>query len=132
MAKHTLTQAARLCNVSRNTLYRAIREGRLTRLPDSTIDTSELLRAGFEVQQRNVQVEHEVNTVERSVSTDKDRLIEHLERELETSKAREHDLRRLIDQEKEEKSRIMALLTAGQPQPPGLRDRLRRFWRGTE
>jgi len=130
MATHTLSQAARLCNVSRNTLYRAIREGRLTRLPDSTIDTSELLRAGFEVQQRNVQVEHGVNTVERSVSTDKDRLIEHLERELETSKAREHDLRRLVDQEKEEKSRIMALLEIGKR--PGLRDRLRRFWRGTE
>ena len=47
MARLTLAEAARLVRLSPTSLYRAIADGRLTREPDGTIDTAELLRAGF-------------------------------------------------------------------------------------
>lgn len=50
MARITLTEASRITGAARSTLYRAIHEGRLTREPDGTVDTAELLRAGFALQ----------------------------------------------------------------------------------
>jgi hypothetical protein len=50
MARITLTEASRITGAARSTLYRAIHEGRLTREPDGTVDTVELLRAGFALQ----------------------------------------------------------------------------------
>jgi hypothetical protein len=47
MARLTLAAAARLVRLSRTSLYRAIADGHLTREPDGTVDTAELLRAGF-------------------------------------------------------------------------------------
>ena len=50
MTTYALTQSARLTGASRSTLYRAIRDGHITRDSDGKIDTTELLRAGFTLQ----------------------------------------------------------------------------------
>ena len=47
MAKLSVTDAARVAGVSRVTLHRHIKAGRLSRTPDGSIDTAELVRAGF-------------------------------------------------------------------------------------
>jgi len=47
MAKLTISEAARVAGVARSTLQRAIRTGRLSLSPDHTVDTAELLRAGY-------------------------------------------------------------------------------------
>jgi hypothetical protein len=47
MAKLSISDAARVSGVSRVTLHRYIKAGRLSRLPDGSIDTAELVRAGF-------------------------------------------------------------------------------------
>ena len=47
MALLSISEAARLCQVSRTTLQRAIRTGRLALTPDHQLDTAELLRAGY-------------------------------------------------------------------------------------
>jgi flagellar motor protein MotB len=49
MAKLTISEAARACGVARTTLQRAIRTGRLSLDAEHQVDTSELLRAGFQV-----------------------------------------------------------------------------------
>ncbi len=50
MTTYALTQSARLTGASPSTLYRAIRDGHITRDSDGKIDTTELLRAGFTLQ----------------------------------------------------------------------------------
>ena len=47
MAKLTITDAARVAGVARSTLYRVIQAGRLSTDPDGSVDTAELLRAGY-------------------------------------------------------------------------------------
>ena len=47
MALLTISEAARVAGVSRVTLHRYIKAGKLSRNSDGTIDTAELLRAGF-------------------------------------------------------------------------------------
>jgi len=50
MARLRITEAAKATGVSRVTLFRHIKDGTLSRSPDGTIDTAELLRAGFMLQ----------------------------------------------------------------------------------
>ena len=50
MAKLSLTDAARVTGVSRVTLHRYIKAGKLSRSADGTIDTAELLRIGLVLQ----------------------------------------------------------------------------------
>jgi hypothetical protein len=50
MARLYITDAAKVTGVSRVTLFRHIKAGKLTRHPDGTIDTAELQRAGFTLQ----------------------------------------------------------------------------------
>src|SRR5437016_2480464 len=47
MAKLTISDAARVTGVSRVTLHRYIKAGKLSRSADGTIDTAELLRVGL-------------------------------------------------------------------------------------
>jgi hypothetical protein len=49
MAKLTISQAARACRVARTTLQRAIKTGRLSLDAEHQVDTSELLRVGYQV-----------------------------------------------------------------------------------
>ena len=50
MARLTISDAARVTGVSRVTLHRYIKAGKLSRSPDGTIDTAELLRIGLVLQ----------------------------------------------------------------------------------
>jgi hypothetical protein len=50
MARLSISDAARVAGVSRVTLHRYIKAGRLSRMPDGSIDTVELVRAGFVLQ----------------------------------------------------------------------------------
>jgi hypothetical protein len=49
MAKLTLSEAARACNVARTTIQRAVKSGRLSLDAEHRIDTAELLRIGYQV-----------------------------------------------------------------------------------
>jgi hypothetical protein len=51
MAKLTISDAARVAGVSRSTLHRAIKQGRISLDPDGRLDTAELLRVGYMLQQ---------------------------------------------------------------------------------
>ena len=44
MAKLTLSEAARACNVARTTIQRAVKTGRLSLDAEHRVDTAELLR----------------------------------------------------------------------------------------
>jgi hypothetical protein len=111
MARLSITEAARVAGVARSTLYRAIRDGRLSREPDGMVDTSELLRAGFTLQHATPDATpHSVSTLHGAtpgadVASDVapatamahlERLVATLERELEAAKAREADLLALL------------------------------------
>jgi uncharacterized protein (DUF779 family) len=47
MAKLTISDAARACNVARTTLQRAVKTGRLSLDAEHRVDTAELLRVGY-------------------------------------------------------------------------------------
>jgi hypothetical protein len=47
VARLTISEAARITGVARSTLQRAVRAGRLSLAADHTVDTAELLRAGY-------------------------------------------------------------------------------------
>ena len=107
MARLSITEAAHVADVARSTLYRAIRDGRLSREPDGTIDTSELLRAGFTLQHATSHATpHDASSLHGATpGTDVasapaiahlERLIATLERELEAAKAREAELLALL------------------------------------
>jgi hypothetical protein len=49
MAKLTLSEAARACKVSRTTVQRAVKTGRLSLDAEHRVDTAELLRAGYQL-----------------------------------------------------------------------------------
>src|SRR5262249_16770589 len=57
MAKLTISDAARVADIARSTLHRAIKQGRLSVDPDGHIDTAELLRAGYTLQRSAQQVQ---------------------------------------------------------------------------
>jgi len=47
MAKLTISDAARACNVARTTIQRAVKTGRLSLDAKHCVDTAELLRVGY-------------------------------------------------------------------------------------
>jgi hypothetical protein len=49
MAKLTISDAARACNVARTTLQRAVKAGRLSLDAEHKVDTAELLRVGYQL-----------------------------------------------------------------------------------
>ena len=49
MAKLTISDAARACNVARTTLQRAVKTGRLSLDAEHRVDTAELLRVGYQL-----------------------------------------------------------------------------------
>ena len=96
----TLTEASRVTGAARSTLYRAIAEGRLTREPDGTVDTAELLRAGFVLQHATSDTtSHDDATIHDATPGEDapailylERLVAALERELDAAKTREAQL----------------------------------------
>ena len=49
MAKLTLSEAARACNVARTTIQRAVKTGRIALDAEHRVDTAELLRIGYQL-----------------------------------------------------------------------------------
>ena len=49
MAKLTLSEAARACNVARTTIQRAVKTGRVALDAEPRVDTAELLRIGYQL-----------------------------------------------------------------------------------
>ena len=47
MARLTISDAARACNVARTTIQRAVKTGRLSLDAEHCVDTAELLRVGY-------------------------------------------------------------------------------------
>lgn len=72
MARLNLTQAAKAANVSRSTLYRHIKEGRLSRTLNHSnepeIDVSELMRVYGELEQRYSTTKQPIEHHETSVT----------------------------------------------------------------
>lgn len=82
MARLTITEAARVTGVSRITLHRYIKAGKLSRNADKTIDTAELLRIGLPLQHGNVIEDVAVQPeVTPETTTHLERIIETLEHE---------------------------------------------------
>ncbi len=101
MAQLTISDAARVTGVSRVTLHRYIKAGKLSRTPDGLIDTAELLRIGLVLQPDTLQ---QPVTVQRPVTPSAtppvtadtptlERLIEVLQRELDDARTREQAAR---------------------------------------
>jgi len=143
MARITLTEASRVTGAARSTLYRAIQEGRLTREPDGTVDTAELLRAGFAFQHATSDTtSHDDVTIHDATPGTHgedapailylERLVATLERELDAAKTREAQLL-------EREAALLALVRAQQeaqqrvleqgPPPQGFWARMVASWR---
>jgi DNA-binding transcriptional MerR regulator len=101
MAQLTISDAARATGVSRVTLHRYIKAGKLSRTPDGLIDTAELLRIGLVLQPDTLQQPVTVQRPATSPATPPvpadtptlERLIEVLQRELDDARAREQAAR---------------------------------------
>jgi len=134
-----ISQAARLCRVDRATLYRHIHNGKLSRLQNGNIALDELIRAGFtphlphDHATSNDDVKQHVATPEiDSGAVLQNEVIATLQAQLDDAKQREEKMQAHVEQLTNILENQQRLLSAGQPQREGLRDRLRRFWRGTE
>src|SRR5215510_12178057 len=102
MARLTITDAARVTGVSRVTLHRYIKAGKLSRSTDGTIDTAELLRIGLVLQPdtvlQPVSLQRDATPSETPPVTSPDlatlqHLLTVLQRELDAAHAREEAAR---------------------------------------
>ncbi len=97
MAQLTISDAARVTGVSRVTLHRYIKAGKLSRTPDGLIDTTELLRIGLvlhsDTLQQPVTVQRPAPPLVTADTPTLERLIEVLQRELDDARAREQAAR---------------------------------------
>jgi hypothetical protein len=148
MAKVSKTEAARLIDVARQTIYDYIHQGRISVEPDGLIDTSELIRAGFTLRlpnsQQDVGTGHNptVNTTASDIpTTPQDRIstsriidlyeqrIATLEQDLADAKKREaatieREQRLLTMLEQEQKQRQLYLPAPATERPGGLLSRM--------
>lgn len=133
MAKLTISDAARVAGVSRVTLHRYIKAGKLSRTPDGMIDTAELLRLGMVLRPATVSqpvtVQQEVTPpatplVSASDTGTVQQLISVLQRELDAAHAREHAaqerealLLQMLSQMQQQNQRLLDMPRAT-PVPP--------------
>ena len=129
MARRTITDAARVTGVSRVTLHRYIKAGKLSRSADGTIDTAELLRIGLVLHPdtvlQPVTVQRDVTpsatpTVTPPDSATLQQLIAVLQRELdaahtreEAAREREATLLQMVQQLQQQHQRLLDM-----PRPP--------------
>src|SRR5215510_14668446 len=134
MARLTITDAARVTGVSRVTLHRYIKAGKLSRSADGTVDTAELLRIGLVLQPdtvlQPVNLQRDVTSSETSSVTSPDsatlqQLIAVLQRELDAAHAREEAARereatllQMLQQLQQQNQRLLDMpRTAPPPRP---------------
>ena len=104
MAKLSPSNAAVTIGVSRQTIYRYIKQGKISRDPDGRIDTAELLRAGFNLQQVDVTLEEQKL---QGATAHLDELVTELRHERNT-------LTSELEASREEKVQLLNLLTSQQ------------------
>ena len=92
MAKLSLNEVAQRFNISRSTLYRSIKEGRLSRSADGLFDIAEVIRCFGEPQIKNKEIPLAVTPKD---DADLRQLVEFMKREIESYKDREQ---RYLDQ----------------------------------
>lgn len=92
MAKLSLSEVSKRFNVSRSTLYRAIKEGRLSRSSDNLFDVSEVIRCFGEP---NKKIENNQTLNPPKDDADLRQLVDFMKKEIEAYKDRE---RRYLDQ----------------------------------
>jgi len=142
MARISVAEAVRQFDVSRSTILRRIKNGRLTRHPDGMLDTVDLmLFFKFRSPDNNTDTPSDISpdtstdTVRHTpdIPTDAPHLqqvIDVLQQELDTARQEKERLMMLLAQEQQN---IQRLLTAGTPAPrKGFRDKMRQWWQGTQ
>jgi hypothetical protein len=145
MSKHNKTEAAKLIGVVRKTIYDYIKQGRLSVDADGLIDTSELIRAGFQLRLPDSpqDVGNGQATTEKTTGTDTqpgvqdhqvhiskvvelyEQRIDSLEREITDARRREEEAgareqRLLSILEQEQKQRQLYLPAPAEKRPSGL------------
>lgn len=91
MAKLSLSEVSKRFNISRSTLYRAIKEGRLSRSADGQFDMAEVIRCFGEPSKKNL---NEPITIPKD-DADLRQLVDFMKKEIESYKEREE---RYLDQ----------------------------------
>ena len=94
MAKLSLSEVSKQFNVDRSTIYRAVRNGRISRSSDGQFDIAEVIRCFGEPEQASQPTE-ELPKHSSDVATQK--LISHLENEVKKYQEREERLMQQID-----------------------------------
>ena len=92
MAKLSLSEISQRFNVSRSTLYRSIKEGRLSRSSDGLFDLTEVIRCFGEPKATNQEAPQEIR---KNDDADLRQLVDFMKREIESYKDRE---KRYLDQ----------------------------------
>lgn len=95
MAKLSLSEVSKKFQVDRSTIYRAVRNGRLSRSSDGQFDLSEVIRCFGEPEQTSQEIKVTPQKHESDESTKK--LISHLESEIKKYQEREDRLMQQID-----------------------------------
>jgi hypothetical protein len=130
VAQLSISDAARVAGVSRVTLHRYIKAGKLSRTPDGLIDTAELLRVGMvlhpDTVYQPVTVQQDVTPPATPLVSPADtatlqQLISVLQRELDAAHAREQAARDrealLLQMLQQVQQQGQRLLNAGQQAP---------------
>ena len=93
MAKLSLTEVSKRFKVSRSTVYRAIKEGRLSRSADNQFDLAEVIRCFGEPHTKQTKEEHPTSPIKDDA--DLRQLVDFMKKEIESYKDRE---KRYLDQ----------------------------------
>ena len=93
MAKLSLSEVSKQFNVDRSTIYRAVRNGRLSRSSDGQFDIAEVIRCFVEPDQLSKPTEPPKQTNDAATQ----KLISHLENEVKKYQEREERLMQQID-----------------------------------
>lgn len=93
MAKLSLSDVSKQFNIDRSTIYRAVRNGRLSRSSDGKFDISEVIRCFGEPEQKSQQIEPQKQNGDAATQ----KLITHLENEVKKYQEREERLMQQID-----------------------------------
>ena len=145
MAQLTITDAARITGVSRVTLHRYIKAGKLSRSPDGTLDTAELLRIGLVLHPDTVSPSY---TLQRDVTPPDtppvpspdlatlQHLLTVLQRELDAAHAREAAARerealllQMLSQSQQQNQRLLTMPRLSHQEPLGATQAPRRVAR---
>ena len=93
MAKLSLSEVSKKFHVDRSTIYRAVRNGRLSRSSDGQFDLAEVIRCFGEPEQTSQKIESSKQEGDESTK----KLIAHLENEVKKYQEREERLMQQID-----------------------------------